>query len=128
MDLKLIKWKDIGVKSMNSNLEHLSALEISSLKEIKRKVSAIFNVRQFILFGSKARGNFSCDSDVDILIVTENKLSWQEERLMTKVVFEVNLVNGTTFSLMNVDADSWANGIVSVLPFHDNVEKEGVEV
>ncbi|MFM6024422.1 MAG: nucleotidyltransferase domain-containing protein, partial [Dolichospermum sp.] len=36
------------------------------------------NLKQVILFGSYARGDFTSDSDIDILIVTQKKLSKPE--------------------------------------------------
>jgi len=47
--------------------------EISSiLAEITRRIRAVSDPEQIILFGSRARGDFRPDSDVDLLIVKDN--------------------------------------------------------
>lgn len=88
----------------------------------------MFDVRQYILFGSKARGDAAKDSDVDLLIITGRALSWQEEDMITHEIFETNLSQETNFSHISVYVETWENGLISVLPFHDNVEKEGITV
>jgi|YelNatPaOPRAMG01_1025707.scaffolds.fasta_scaffold251397_2 predicted nucleotidyltransferase len=67
-----------------------SAREIS-IKEIKDEILICLNqmgisVRHIILFGSRARGDFSKYSDYDILIITDNKLSIKEKMEISKKV------------------------------------------
>lgn len=43
---------------------------LESLKQSKEKLSKEKNVERIILFGSRARGRFKKDSDVDLMIVS----------------------------------------------------------
>lgn len=47
---------------------------------------------------------------------------------ITNEVFEVNLQYDTNFSTLVVDRRSWETGIVSVLPIHDEILRDGVQV
>lgn len=44
----------------------------SLLEEITRRIRAVSDPEQIILFGSRARGDFGSDSDVDLLIIKDN--------------------------------------------------------
>ena len=48
--------------------EHL----IIGLKEFLKKVSKDFKIEKFLLFGSRARKDFSEDSDIDLIIVSKD--------------------------------------------------------
>ena len=45
---------------------------IKLLKKFKKEISKIINVNNFILFGSRARGEEKEISDIDLLIISEN--------------------------------------------------------
>ena len=51
------------------------------LKLFQEQVQYLYgnNLKQIILFGSYARGNFTSDSDIDILIVTQKNCQNQNE-------------------------------------------------
>jgi predicted nucleotidyltransferase len=116
------------IKVMLQDAKSLTEIEKTALAEIKRRVSALFAVRQFVLFGSKARGDADPDSDIDLLMITEKRLSWQESHRITHEVFEVNLKHGTNFSYVNVDAETWNCDLWKYVPLHQNVESEGIPV
>jgi predicted nucleotidyltransferase len=78
---------------------HLTPTEKLALADIKRRVSALFPVHEYILFGSKARGDFEPESDVDLLIVTDRKLSHE--------LFEANLRYDTLFPMITVARGDW---------------------
>jgi len=42
------------------------------LEEITQRIRAVSDPEQIILFGSRARGDFEPDSDVDLLIIKDN--------------------------------------------------------
>jgi len=70
-----------------------SAREIS-IKEIKAEVLKCLNemgisVRQIILFGSRARGDFSKHSDYDFLIITEKTFSVKEKMQIASTIRKV---------------------------------------
>ncbi len=45
---------------------------IIGLKKFKQHISAEITVDNFVFFGSRARGNFHKDSDIDLLIVSKD--------------------------------------------------------
>jgi uncharacterized protein len=102
--------------------------QLEALREIKQRLRARFDIRTFILYGSFARGQAHEESDVDLLIVTAQPLTRFARHEITDVVFEVNLRHDTNFSTLVVDLKSWETGLISVLPVHDEIIRDGIEV
>ena len=99
-----------------------------ALREIKRRLRERFDIRTFILYGSLARGQAHEESDIDLLVVTAHPLTRMERHEITDVVFEANLRYDTNFSTLVVDLKSWETGPISVLPVHDEIMRDGIEV
>lgn len=102
--------------------------QLEALREIKQRLRERFDIRTLILYGSVARGQAHEESDVDLLIVTARPLSRFERHEITDMVFEANLRYDTNFSTLVVDLKSWETGLISVLPVHDEIIRDGVQV
>jgi predicted nucleotidyltransferase len=107
---------------------YLSQAELAALADIKARVSALFPVREYILYGSKARGDFGPDSDVDLLIVTIGPLPMAGVLRISDVVTEANLACGTEFSAVGVSAAEWDSQRYRGLSIRKAVDSEGVPV
>lgn len=82
---------------------------------------------KIILYGSYARGDFTYDSDIDIMILLncdkdEVKLYRKE---ISKLSSRIGLENDIEVSLLIRDRESFEEG-QSTLPFYRNIQKEGV--
>ena len=106
----------------------LSKNQESAIAEAKERITALFPVEKIVLFGSAVRGELSSESDIDLLIVTRPALDRRTRHQITDLVFEVNLQYGTNLSTVVVDHKSWQAGSLAVLPFHQEVERTGVEL
>lgn len=102
--------------------------QLEALREIQRRLREKFDVRAFILYGSFVRGQAQEESDIDLLVVTAQPLTRFERHEITDVVFEVNLQYDTNFSTLVVDLKSWETGLISVLPVHDEIIRDGIQV
>jgi len=72
--------------------DHLSPDEQRALEQAVREVTAHFSteVRFIALFGSKARGDFGPDSDIDLLIIREGD-DWQTRHAIRDPVYDANI-------------------------------------
>ena len=103
----------------------------SLLTEYVEGIQKIYgsHLKRVILYGSYARGDFTPESDLDIMILVDLKDSEEEKYLddLSELGF-----------LYNVEHDIWMmpivkniehfNRWVSVYPFYQNVQTEGVTV
>lgn len=107
---------------------HLASNEIAALAEIKARVAARFAILEFILFGSKARGDFYPESDIDLLLITQQQLSRDDKHEISHIVTDVNSHHDTLFSFIAIHNDEWNNETYRLFPLYQSVEKEGVFV
>ena len=85
-----------------------------------------FPVEDVILFGSKARGDDDSESDIDLLVLTTRHLSRSERHAVTDALFPLQLRHDVVLSVLILSAEEWNEGIVSVLPIHDEIIGQGV--
>jgi predicted nucleotidyltransferase len=83
-------------------------------------------IYKIILYGSYARGDFTTESDVDIIILLncdkEEVKSFRTE--ISMLSSRIGLENDIEVSLMLRDRASYEEGL-AVLPFYRNIENEG---
>ena len=106
----------------------LTPNQSQALALIQSRLREKFQVEAIILYGSVARGEAGDESDIDLLILTRNKLSRLERHQITGLVFEVNLENDTNFSTLVLPRSSWEAGLFSVLPIRQQIIKDGIAV
>jgi len=85
-----------------------------------------FPVEQIVLFGSKARGEDDAESDIDLLVLTRDQLSWQERYRITDTLYDLQLELEVMISTLVVTTKEWREGIYQVMPIQDEIERDGV--
>lgn len=101
----------------------------SILNEFTEKVRELLGsrVKKIILYGSYARGDYNEQSDVDVMILTD----FNEEEIekyrdeVSDIAFEIELRTKVTISPIIKNIDKY-NVRKNIVPFFENVEKEGV--
>lgn len=102
------------------------AVQSKALKILKNRLLDEFNIEEMILYGSVVRSEADNESDADLLILTNQPMSRFERHKITDVVFEVNLTYGTNFSSLVIDRALWESGPVSILPIHEEIQRDGI--
>ena len=94
-----------------------------------RKVRRILgkNLKQVILYGSYARGDYTEDSDIDIMVLTTltDKEIEQIEMEIYDLAFDYLMDYGVDISVVIKNEEQF-NYWLGALPFYDNVRKEGM--
>ena len=94
-----------SLKSKRGGKEYILS-KPDKLKELKKKLKKELSPKKIILFGSKARGDFHKDSDIDIAVDTNKSIG------LTNINGAVDIVN-----LNRIDKT-----------FKEKIEKEGIEI
>lgn len=109
---------------MPSPLQKLMELYVAGL-------SCIYgdHLKQVILYGSYARGDFREDSDIDIMILLDiSDLELKKFRhQLSEFTFDFNLDHDLDIKPI-VKSEAFFNKWVANYPFYNNVRKEGVNL
>lgn len=103
----------------------LTPLQKKALGEIKEQLEKSFRIESITLYGSVSRGEADLESDIDLLIITEEFLNRETRHQITDIVFEINLKYNTNFSTLVLDKKNW-EGVYSVLPLKTEILRDGV--
>lgn len=108
-------------RTKNLNDNQLIAVE-AFIARVKQK----YILTEAIAFGSAVLGRAEEGSDLDILIVTENKLNHRDRHSIQNMSTETNWEYDTNISPTIVDKDNWEHGMYSILLIKDEVYRYGV--
>lgn len=105
----------------------LKSKDAEALKDFLRKLrSALGNkLMEIKLFGSKATGRDTPESDIDVLVVV-SEASVEIEDQVLDIAFEVNLKHEVYISPRVVDHAILDDPVWKITPFLQTVSKEGV--
>ena len=82
-------------------------------------------VQQVILFGSKARGDFDADSDIDILVLVKNE-TWNLRNSIWSLAARIELHYNVLFNVQVIGIERWKQMTLERFSFCRNVERDGV--
>lgn len=86
-------------------------------------------VYKIVLYGSYARGDFTKESDIDILILLDcdKEQVLQFRKQISRLSSRIGLKNDIEISLLLRDKETFERG-KNILPFYRNINREGVEI
>ena len=87
-----------------------------------------FPVEQITLYGSKVSGQDTEESDIDLLLLTQPPLSWQERDAITDALFDLELTDDVVISTLIVASEQWMTRHYRLLPIHHEINQQGVAV
>lgn len=86
-------------------------------------------IERIILYGSYARGDFTLESDVDIMILLncDQKEIAEKRKEISRVASRIGLRYDVMISLLARNRREFENNM-EYQPFYQNIEREGVKV
>jgi len=94
---------------------------------LKEALKEKLKILDFRIFGSKARGDASPDSDIDVMIEIENYTP-EIESAIDDLVFEINLAHDCFISVIIFSRKELKEGPLGESPLYRVIEEEGVRV
>jgi len=95
--------------------------------EFKRRVAALVPILQCSVFGSRARGDATDGSDLDLFLVVDHIDTELRERI-SEVAWEVGFENDVVLSTFVVTLDQLEHGPMGVSPIVRQIEREGIRL
>lgn len=109
-------------------LNSLAESDRRTIGEVAASLPAGWPVDAIVLYGSKARGDDTPESDIDLLVLTDRPLAPEETGRMRQLVRGVGLRLGTWPELYIRTSDEWWHGVYQASPIRKEIDAEGIEV
>ncbi len=95
--------------------------------EFKRRAAAVVPILGCSVFGPRARGDATAESDLDVFLVVSHIDAGLRERI-SEIAWEVGFENDTVLSTFVITAEQLERGPLGVSPIIRQIEKEGIRL
>ena len=100
--------------------------EQSALKGVIDELTSKYPfIKRIIIYGSKARGDFIEDSDIDLLFIVEGDVSRSTKMQMNDIIYDYELSHDVVISAIFVSEKDFRDKVNTFLM---NVKKEGIVI
>jgi len=103
-----------------------STADVELLQRCKRAIRQVVPDADVILYGSRARGDADKGSDYDILIIANGTVNMALKEKILSNVYPLELETGAVLTLFTYNKQEWDSPLYRAMPFHKNVDREGV--
>jgi predicted nucleotidyltransferase len=100
--------------------------DIKLLKRCKKAIRQVVADADVILYGSRARGDANEYSDYDILVLIDGPVSISLKERFVDQTLPLELETGAVLTLMTYNRQQWDTPLYRAMPFHKNVDREGI--
>ncbi len=100
----------------------------SVLNKCKTAVKKVSPDADIVLFGSRARGDAQEYSDYDILILVDQKADLKLNERILDQIYPIELETEAMVSFVVQNRDVWNSPLSRAMPFHKNIDREGIRV
>jgi hypothetical protein len=111
------------------SLNYLTVNERAALDEYVGRLRAKYADQVVLvrLFGSKARGDFDAESDIDVLVVVKNS-DWRFSDQVVVEVCDPNIEYNVVLSPIILSWDEYQRMQAYRAPFYQEVQRDGIDV
>ena len=81
-----------------------------------------------MLYGSNARGDSNKESDIDVLVVLDNKVNDDIREKIFNISFKIEIKHDVIFGIIVENKDFWNSSLAEAMPIHKNIYIEGVAI
>jgi uncharacterized protein len=109
----------------------MNEIDRGLLSDLRNKIPSGLakHIRKIVVFGSRARGESTMDSDLDVLILVDEKTPEIEKRLEDiayQIMWDHDFM--PIISLKIIAAAKYSNALKQGFSFYRHIEREGIAV
>lgn len=107
----------------------LSAVENEAVSNFLARVRSNYSgqSRKAMLFGSKARGEATADSDIDILLIVTNE-TWQFKDEICKIISDISLIYDVLLDVRVIGQARWQYMSEVQAGLYRNISREAIPI
>ena len=98
------------------------------LEKVRRALHELEPEAEIILYGSRSRGNAGTESEWDFLVLVNGSRSDERIDRIRHRLYEIEWETGEVISSIIRNREEWNSGRYQVMPFHQQVEREGIRL
>jgi uncharacterized protein len=98
------------------------------LGQVKQTIAEVEPKAEIILYGSRARGDSTLESDWDFLILVDGPIDDKRVDRIRHSLYELEWQSGQVICSIVRERQQWNSQPYADTPFHRNVELEGVVI
>ena len=114
----------------DERLSHLTPNELEALESLVNRLGQRYgdDLQRLVLFGSKARGDFDEESDLDVLVVVRMSEGdyWQHWNKIIDLTYDLELKYNVVFSLLIKNEPEYALMRQWNLLINRNIDQDGI--
>lgn len=101
-----------------------------AIEELKKRLQRCYGKRlsRFLVFGSRARGDNTPESDIDLLITFNGETDWRTKNEVLEICYAIELEYEILFNLFIYSEDDIQNTIIGSTPLIESIFREGIPV
>lgn len=96
------------------------------LQRVKQAVREMEPDAAIILYGSRSRGTADPESDWDFLILVDGPVNDDRVDAISHRLYEIEWEYGEVLCPIVRSRKDWDSGLYQAMPFHQEVEREGI--
>ena len=96
------------------------------LKRVKQTILGIEPGAEVIIYGSRTRGEAGPESDWDFLVLLDGSVDQERIDAIRHQLYGIEWECGEVISCIVRSREEWDSPLYKAMPFHQNVEREGV--
>lgn len=103
-------------------------MQIDLSKIVKKRILDIEKDAEIILYGSRARNDSKITSDWDYLILVQGDVNSTRADHIRSILYDIELETDQIINSIIRSYNEWESSKYKVLPFHNNIEREGIRI
>ncbi len=106
----------------------MNATDRHTIERLKRVLEQRVPLHQIILFGSRARGDYDAESDMDVLVVLDTSVTPATREAVSECTWQVGFDAGIVIAAVLFSREEWEEGPEQYSPLAEAVRSDGVVV